>query len=125
MDIANLLGATITLALGLLGLVFPNRAAAFVGLQPVSPAGRSEFRATYGGLFAAAGLFPMITQLPSAYLLVSMCWLGAALGRVASIMIDRLGDTKNWQGVGFECGIGLLLLVGEPYLWLTDGGFSP
>jgi hypothetical protein len=38
-------------------------------------------------------------------------WVGAALGRAWSVMIDRNLDSKNLGGIGFELVIGLLLLA--------------
>jgi hypothetical protein len=45
------IGAAITLALGILGLLSPASAAKLVGIQPDGVLGVSEIRATYGGLF--------------------------------------------------------------------------
>ena len=67
-SLINQLGAAITAAMGLLGLVFPNAAAKLVGLEAVTAPGRSEFRATYGGFFLAMGLAPLLTGAPAAAL---------------------------------------------------------
>ncbi len=117
MDIINNLGAALTLGMGLLGLLFPARASTLVGLQAVTNAGRSEFRATFGGLFAAAGVVCLVQQLPGSFFLAGMMWIGAAAGRVVSIIVDKAGDGPNWGGVGFELAAGAALVAGRPLAW--------
>ena len=51
----NHLGAIITAALGLMGLLFPKLAAQFTGLEAKSRTAFAEFRATFGGLFLLMG----------------------------------------------------------------------
>lgn len=45
-DVLALLGALLTVALGLLGLLAPLHAGRMVGLKPEGPRGLSELRAT-------------------------------------------------------------------------------
>ena len=108
--LANI-GAVLTLALGLLGLFAPGKAAEMVELSARTHPGRSEFRATYGGLFVGLGLVPLATQEPVAFVVAGAAWLGAALARVVSIALDRALSPKNWLAVGFEGGIGALCLA--------------
>jgi hypothetical protein len=115
LDLLNQVGALGTLAMSLLGLVLPKTAARFVGLQPLTPAGRSEFRATYGGLWAPLALMPLITQDPILFAVSGLCWTGAAVGRIASIILDEALDGRNVMAVGFELAFGALLLVGAPW----------
>ncbi len=115
LDILNQVGAAGTLAMGLLGLLLPKVAARFVGLQPLTPAGRSEFRATYGGLWAPLALMPLITQDPIVFAVSGLCWAGAAAGRVISIFLDDALDAQNLKAVGFELVFAALLLVGDPW----------
>ena len=106
--IANL-GACLTLGLGLLGLFAPTRAAALTSLSPLGPNGRSEMRATYGGLFAAMGVSCLVTQVDGVFLTVGVAWIGASIGRSWSVVVDRNFSPMNLAGVAFECLIGLLL----------------
>ena len=106
--LANL-GASLTVGLGLLGLFAPAKAAALTSLSPAGPNGRSEIRATYGGLFAAMGVSCLATQAEGVFLTVGVAWIGAAIGRSWSVVVDRNFSPKNWGGVAFECSIGLLL----------------
>jgi hypothetical protein len=113
-DLLNLGGAVGTLLMGLLGLLLPKSAARFVGLQPLTPAGRSEFRATYGGLWSPLALMPLLTQDPIVFAVSGLCWAGAAVGRIVSILLDDALDAQNLKAVGFELVLAALLLVGDP-----------
>jgi Domain of unknown function (DUF4345) len=114
MDILNIIGALITISMGCLGLFFPSKASELTGLTATTPAGAAEFRGTLGVTFIFLGLVPLLTLNPYAYLTVGVCWLGAAIGRVISIVVDNGNQPKNWGGVGFESVIATLLLVGKP-----------
>ena len=107
--LANI-GALLTLALGLLGLFAPRKAADLVQLSARTHPGFSEFRATYGGLFIGLAAVPLITQAPVAFLVTACAWLGAAIARIVSIALDKTLNPKNWLAVAFEGGIGLLCL---------------
>ena len=51
-----LLGVLTGLGLGMMGLLTPNRALRFVGLEAAAEGGLGEVRATYGGMFIALEL---------------------------------------------------------------------
>ena len=70
MEILNIAGAGMTMVMRCLGLFFPQRAAEFTGLKAVTVPGRSEFWSTFGGLFLLAGLVPLITLEPAAFLTI-------------------------------------------------------
>jgi hypothetical protein len=109
----NTMGALITLGLGIFGTFFPLRAAKFTGLSWETKEGFSEFRATFGGLFVALGLFPLVSGMPVAYVLVGIVWVFTSFGRVLSIFLDQGLTQKNVKAVLFEGGIGTLMLVGN------------
>ncbi|MFN7858068.1 MAG: DUF4345 family protein [Acidovorax sp.] len=104
-------GAAATTLLGLFGLFFPDKAAAFVSISPVGLNGRSEIRATYGGLFLALGVWCMAEQAPAVIMGAGVAWLGACLGRVYSAFRDRNADIKNVGGFALEAGLGTLLVL--------------
>jgi hypothetical protein len=106
--IANF-GAFLTMGLGLLGLFAPAKVADFTSLSPAGLNGKSEIRATYGGLFTAMGVSCLATQAEGVFLTVGVAWIGAAIGRSWSVVVDRNFSSKNLGGVAFECSIGLLL----------------
>ena len=111
-DVFGPLGAILTIALGLLGLLAPLRAGRMVGLKPEGPRGLSELRATYGGLFAGLGLACLVLQAPAAYAVAACAWLGAALARLASMALDRNPSWLNAGGVALELVIGALMWAG-------------
>jgi len=78
----------------------------------VGPTGTSEIRATYGGFFAALGLWCLVSQREGVFVTVGFGWLGAALGRIGSVIVDRNVLPKNLGGVAFELILGLTLLSG-------------
>lgn len=94
-----------------MGLVAPSSAAAFTSLEPKGRIGRSEIRATYGGLFAAMGGYCLVAREPMVYTVLGVGWMGAAAGRLASVAADRSVAAKNLGGIVFEAAIGALLLA--------------
>ncbi|MEI6028888.1 MAG: DUF4345 family protein [Betaproteobacteria bacterium] len=111
-DVFGPLGAILTIALGLLGLLAPLLAGRMVGLKPEGPRGLSELRATYGGLFAGLGLACLVLQAPAAYAVAACAWLGAALARLASMALDRNPSWLNAGGLALEFVIGVLMWTG-------------
>lgn len=109
--ILNNVGALVTAGLGLMALVRPSAAASFTSIQPQGLLGVSEIRATYGGFFLALGGYGLWTQIPPAFTVAGIAWLGAALGRTVSVVVDRSTSAKNLGGVVFEAAIGGLLLA--------------
>ena len=106
------IGAAINVALGLNGLLRPAATAEFTSIAPVGRIGVSEIRATYGGLFLALGAFALASGSPVAFRALGCGWLGAALGRVVSIVVDRSREPRNLGAVAFEAVIAALLLAG-------------
>jgi len=102
-------GAVITTVMGLAGLIFPLKVSLAIGLKPVSLLGRSEIRATYGGLFLALGLTCLWFQSDQVFAITGVAWLGAAIGRLCSILIDRSISRRNFIGFAIEFGIGAAL----------------
>jgi len=115
-NLLNLIGASITLALGLYGLVFPKRGAALVRLSPTNNAkeGQSEFRASFGGLWVGLGAVPLFTMEPLAFAMAGFVWLTAAFGRAISFVLDGTITRMNAINIVFEIGCAGLLLVGTP-----------
>lgn len=104
-------GAAVTAGLGGMGLLRPSAAAAFTSMAPVGRVGVSEIRATYGGFFLALGGYALLSQEPIAFVAAGLAWLGAAGGRLLSVVVDRSTEAKNLGGIVFEAAIGALLLL--------------
>ena len=106
------LGALFFVLLGLFGFVFPQLAAAFVGLKPVSAEGISEMRATLGSFFLGLGIACLWLQSAIAFTTVGIASVIAAVARLLSIFIDRSFCIKNFGGVFTEAILGAMLLLG-------------
>jgi hypothetical protein len=107
-----MIGAGITTLLGLMGLVSPVAVARLTGLGLPDALARSEVRATYGGFFLALGLVALASDERWVYLTLGLGWIGAAVGRLVSVIADGSRSPKNLAGVAFEAAIGALLVIG-------------
>lgn len=121
MEWLNYLGALGTLALGVTGLISPLTAQKIVGLKPDTISGKSEFRASFGGLWVALGAVPLVTMAPIAFAFLGLVWLGTAAGRLVSFVLDKTIDGKNIFNVSFEIVFAALCLIGAPWVGLWGG----
>lgn len=106
------LGATITLILGCLGLLFPDRVSELLGIRGEGPLGKSELRATYGGFFLCLGAGCLATQSDTVFMVAGSAWWGAAIARSISLFVDNSRSWKNLLGLVIEATIGAMLLIG-------------
>jgi hypothetical protein len=104
--------AVATALLGTAGLLGPRRVAAEVGIRPEGTLGVSEVRATYGGLFLAAGIAALVLGSSDAAWLLGVAWGGAALARLASTAADGTRGRRNTLGVLVEAGLCALFVLG-------------
>ena len=117
-DILALIACVIGGGLGGYALINPRWASKLVRLVPAEGKveGKSEFRATYGGLFLlphAFAFWAVLAAQPGAEFAaatLAAAWLGSGLGRIVSIALDKTGSGLNWFNVAFEAGLGLMLL---------------
>jgi Domain of unknown function (DUF4345) len=109
-SLLNLSGALLTTGLGIVGLLSPQSTARMIGIKPSEPRGVSEIRATYGGMFLSLGVLALYSQNVETYTAIGCGWIGAAIARVFSILVDRQLSKLNIGGVLLEGGIGMLLL---------------
>lgn len=118
MEYIKYVGATITIALGFMGLLFPKKAADFTGLSWKTAEGFSEFRSTFGGLFVLLGLYPILDGTYHSFFTVGFAWLATGVGRLVSLVFDGGRTAKNFLATLFESGIGITMLLGFPNVWL-------
>lgn len=129
-EIFAITGLSLGGALGLGALLAPEWASGVVRLKadPAKGGGYSEFRATYGGLLlmvhAAALVIVLITPPAGSVLVVipvAAGWLGAAIGRAVSLLLDRsrLGDTRIIP-IWMATEVALALAIGAPVLQLVN-----
>lgn len=109
--ILKIIAAIATIATGLLVLIRPKAAEGFTGLTASGPRGISEFRAVFGGLFIALGLYPLASQSAIAFQMLGWGYLLIAVARLASIFIDKSYDRSNYISLGIEIVLGVILIV--------------
>ncbi len=110
-DILTLVATLLTIVFGLFGFVAPRYTAAALDLAPTaSTMGLSEMRASVGGLFVVAGLAALWLDEPLAYAMIGFAFVGAALGRVLSLIFDRPPIAKVLLFGGIEAALAAVLL---------------
>ncbi len=110
MLILNILLALATIAFGVAGWLFPKWTMNAVDLADKgSTMGLSEVRAASGALFVVAGLGAILLGSPTAYVMLGCVWLGGALGRVTSLLLDGR-TTRKWGFFGTELAFGVVLI---------------
>lgn len=111
MSVTAYLGAAISMAAGILGLLRPRSVSRVIGLQIPGRLGVSEVRATYGGLFVGAGLAAILIGSRDAALVLGAAWAGAFSARTLSFVIDASRTKENIAGLVIEATIAILLLL--------------
>ena len=105
-------GAGVSVAAGVLGLLWPQQVSRTIGLGLPSQLAVSEFRATYGGLFMGAGVAVLIIGSTDAARVRGAAWAGAFIARAASVVIDRSRSKENIAGLIIEAAVAALLILG-------------
>ncbi|MEO0358109.1 MAG: DUF4345 family protein [Pseudomonadota bacterium] len=110
-DIINIIAAVLTIGFGAFGFVAPRYTLNVLDLAPTqSNMGLSEARASVGGLFVALGLVAILVQADWLYCAIGIAYLGAAAGRVVSLILDAPPRNKLLVYFGIEAGLGLWLV---------------
>lgn len=126
-ELISILALGFCAALGLGSLFAPKWAAGVVRLvadpDPEKPGGFSEFRATYGGLLLLIHLSALIIVMQDSLALtykifaifpIAMGWLGAGMGRLLSLLMDKDENRENglipvW--IPMELALGFAILA--------------
>ncbi len=108
--------AVIYLVFAVWCVIQPAQTAAFVGLQPVGGAGRSEYFAVYGGLeFGLAVIFALAAWRPglqTAGLLVAACtYVGIVLFRSAAFLTQSEPGGNAWYIFPLEVTMAVLGVI--------------
>lgn len=111
MSVAAYTGAAISMAAGILGLLWPRTVSRVIDIQIQVRLGLSEVRATYGGLFIGAGLAVVFIGNRNAALVLGAAWAGAFFARLLSFVFDRTRTKENVAGLAIEATIAVLLLL--------------
>jgi len=103
--------------MGLLALALPEQISGTFGTASLTPEGRNEVRAVYGGfglaiaaILAAAGSLPALGR--GIYFTVAIACFGMAAGRGIAAAIERpQGFYPCWFYCGLEIAMGAILLA--------------
>lgn len=111
MDLINILFALTSISLGIFGWLRPDFTMQSLNLSGHGDTmGKSEVRASVGALFVGMGLGALYLGDPTAYAMLGFCWLGAAVGRFTSLILD--GQTRQkWVFFVVEAVVGGAALV--------------
>lgn len=114
-DIINTVLAVLSIGFGAIGLLWPRFALDALKLAPQGAhrEGLSEIRAASGGAFVALAAFGLIfgPSSPFVWVMVGVHYLGAGLGRFASILMDRSGSPKILGFFAIEALFGLWFVI--------------
>lgn len=114
-DLMNITASLLTIAFGLFGFVAPRYTAAALDLAPTtSTMGLSEMRASVGGLFVVAGLAALWLNEPLAFAMIGFAFVGAALGRLVSLIFDAPPRRKVLIFGGIEAALAVAFLWANP-----------
>lgn len=76
------------------------------------PRGVAEFRVVNGGYFIGLAGFALLVNQPLVYAALGIGWLGAAVGRIISFILDRPPLEPIYIALLlFEIAMGIMLLV--------------
>jgi hypothetical protein len=112
-QIINSIGASVFVLLGVVGLFSPDSIAKFVGIIAGKERGKSEIRATYGGVFLGVGASALYFQDANVFTAVGIGWACAGIARIFGILVDKEYHKLNFGGVIFEGLVATLLLWRE------------
>ncbi|WP_050927749.1 DUF4345 family protein [Aestuariivita boseongensis] len=111
-DWITLIATLLTIAFGLFGFLAPRYTAGALDLEPKgSTMGLSEMRASVGGLFVVSGLAALWLDQPLAYAMIGFAFVGAALGRVLSLIFDKPPVGKVLLFGGIEAALAAAFLL--------------
>lgn len=118
-DFIALAACAIGGGLGAYAMINPAWASRIVRLTPTAGKveGRSEFRASFGGLFLAGHAFAawaITTGQPGnelAAAAIGAGWLGSSIGRTISLFADDTLTRLNLFNVAFELLLGFALIL--------------
>lgn len=108
--VLKIIAALGTAATGLLALFKPDAVYGFIGLNANGVRGVSEIRAIFGGLFIALGVVPFFLGA-AAYQMLGFGYLGIAVARALSMLIDKSYAQSNIISLVIEIVFGVILVI--------------
>lgn len=111
MDILNVIFAVLSIGLGAYGWLAPKYTMETLNLTGhTDTMGMSEIRASAGALFVGMGAGALFLGTPAAFAMIGFCWIGAAIGRITSIIRDG-ATPKKWGFFTVEAVVGVAALA--------------
>ncbi|HEY2385724.1 MAG TPA: DUF4345 domain-containing protein [Candidatus Binatia bacterium] len=118
--VVTIVAGIVITGLGIIGLLYPERALFFIGLAYANPshmaAALGEVRATYGGLFIVMGVATLFAAVDppvhrARLLFVGLMWLGMGAGRLFGVYADGNPGLFGWAAVIIELALGGALVA--------------
>ncbi len=110
-QILQIIAAVGTILTGLFSLIKPEAVTGFTGLRPEGGRGITEIRAILGGFFIALGAAPLFLNSPIAYMMLGIAYLGVAVVRGISMIVDKSIIQSNVISLIVEIIFGVILVI--------------
>ena len=115
------ISAVFVIILGVIAVVAPLKVAHKLNLDALnqSAAGKTELRATLGGLFLFVGMFALYMNNPLSYATLGAGWLGAGVIRTIMMFPDKTVNRFTFLSIAIELFVAFWLLM--PWVNLQMG----
>jgi len=100
-----------TVLTGVVSLFWPLKVQEFTGLTANGGRGITEIRTILGALFVALGVAAQLYNMPQTYGMLGIMYLGMAVVRTISIVIDKSAVSSNIISAVVELVFGLILVI--------------
>lgn len=111
MDFLNIIFALLSIGLGAFGWLLPKYTMETLNLTGhTDTMGMSEISASAGALFVGMGFGALILGTSAAFAMIGFCWMGAAIGRLTSVLRDG-ATPKKWGFFIVEGAVGFGALI--------------
>ena len=100
-----------TVITGVVSLFWPLKVQDFTGLTAEGGRGITEIRTILGALFVALGIAALLYNAPQTYGMLGYMYLGLAVVRAISIVVDRSATSSNIISAVTELVFGLILIL--------------
>lgn len=111
--ILNLVFVLLSVGFGAVGWLAPRYTMGVLGLSDgsVGAMGTSEIRAASGALFVLVGIGALLINTPAAFAMIGFVWLGGAVGRLTSGVLDGWTQRKaGFLATELVVGVGAIAL---------------
>lgn len=89
------IAVVVTLATGLVSIIWPKSIKGFTGLEASSPRAITEIRAVMGGTFLGLGVAALVLNTTAVYQMLGICYAAIALVRAIYMLVDHSAIKSN------------------------------